>query len=50
MRKEHSHGRKVLKYIMKPNNAQPGQTQHSVASDLVLHCLPMSYPKYCVSL
>ena len=29
---------------MKQNNAQPGQTQHSVASDLVLHCrLPMSY-------
>ena len=28
---------------MKPNNVQPGQTQHSVASDLALHCLPMSY-------
>ena len=28
---------------MKPNNAQPGQTQHSVESDLVLHRLPMSY-------
>ena len=43
MRKEHSHGRKVLNYIMKRNNAQPGQTQHSMASDLVLHRLSMSY-------
>ena len=44
IRKQHSYGRKLLKvYIVKANNIQPGQTQHSVSSDLVLHCLHMSY-------
>ena len=32
-----------LKYIVKAKNIQPGQTQHSVSSDLVQHCLHMSY-------
>ena len=33
----------LRKYIVKAKNIQPGQTQHSVSSDLVLHCLHMSY-------
>ena len=43
MRKEHSHGRKVLKLRCETKQCTPGQTQHPVASDLVLHCLLMSY-------
>ena len=44
IRKQHSCGRKLfLKYIVKAKNIQLGQTQHSVSSDLVLHCLHMSY-------
>ena len=35
--------KKSSQITVKPNNTQLRQTQHSVASDLVLHCLPMSY-------
>ena len=31
---------------MQANSGDPDQTQHSVASDLGLHCLPMSHKKY----
>ena len=31
------------KYIVKAKTIQPGQTWHSVSSDLVLHCLHISY-------
>ena len=30
---------------MQPNSGDPGQTQHSVASDLGLYYLPMSHKK-----
>ena len=33
----------LRKEIVKAKNIQPGQTQHSASSDLVLHCLHMSY-------
>ena len=32
-------------YILLANSAEPDQTPRSVISDLVLHCLPMSYKK-----
>ena len=35
----------VLKKIMQANSGDPGQTPHSVASDLGLHYLPMSHKK-----
>ena len=31
---------------MQANSGDPDQTPHSVASDLGLHCLPMSYKKH----
>ena len=31
------------KYILKANNIEPDQEQHSVASYLVPNCLPLSY-------
>ena len=34
-----------LKYILKVNSVEPDQTPRFVASDLVLHCLPMSHNK-----
>ena len=35
----------VLMKIMQANSGDPDQTLHSVASDLGLHCLPMSHKK-----
>ena len=32
-------------YIPLANSSEPDQTPRSVASDMVLHCLPMSYKK-----
>ena len=36
---------KFLYKIMQANSGDPDQTPHSVASDLGLHCLPMSHKK-----
>ena len=36
---------KILKEFLFANSGEPDQTPHFVASDLVLHCLPMSHKK-----
>ena len=36
---------KILENILKANSGDPGQMSRSVASDLGLHCLPLSHKK-----
>ena len=36
---------KILKILLFANSGEPDQTPHFVASDLVLHLLPMSHKK-----
>ena len=41
----HSHSNSNRRFCKQTVEGDPDQTPHSVASDLGLHCLPMSYKK-----